>query len=135
MEFFPDAFPATGEQKIVIPVVQEELEVHKVARTTGVVRIQKVVHESEKTVNEDLASDAIEVERVPMDVIVESPPPIRTEGDVTIIPVLKEVLVVAKQLHLVEELRITRRATVTNQQQLVTLRTEEVVVERHIPPE
>ncbi len=126
---------AKEEQNVIIPVVAEELEVHKVVHATGTVRIQKFVRESETIVNEDLNSDTIQVERVPMDVVIESPPPIRTEGDVTIIPVVKEVLVVVKQLHLVEELRITRRTTTTNQQQAVTLRAEEIVVERQIPPE
>ncbi|MDQ2841243.1 MAG: YsnF/AvaK domain-containing protein [Acidobacteriota bacterium] len=126
----PSMSSATEEQKVVIPVVEEELEVHKVVHATGSVRIQKIVHQSEKIVSEDLTSDTIHVERVPMDVIVESPPPVRTEGEVTIIPVLKEVLVLTKQLHLVEELRITRRSTVVNQQQTVTLRAEELVVDR-----
>ena len=127
---------STGtEEKVVIPVVQEELEIHKVAHTTGSVRIQKIVHESEKIVSEDLTSDTVQVERISLDVIVEVPPPIRTEGDVTIIPVLKEVLVLTKQLHLVEELRITRRSTVTNQEQTVTLRSEELLVERQSTPD
>jgi stress response protein YsnF len=41
--------------------------------------------------------------------IVETAPEIRTEGDVTILPVVEEVLVVEKRLVLKEELHIRRR--------------------------
>ena len=122
--------PADNELPLVIPVIREQLEVNKVVRNTGAVRIQKVVHESEELIAESLRSDDLVVERVPRDLAIDSPPQIRTEGDVTVIPVVKEVLVVTKQLRLIEELRITRRTSVKDHQESVTLRTEEVIVER-----
>jgi uncharacterized protein (TIGR02271 family) len=122
--------PADNELPLVIPVIREQLEVDKVVRNTGAVRIQKVVHESEEFIAESLRSDDLVVERVPRDLAIDSPPQIRTEGDVTVIPVVKEVLVVTKQLRLIEELRITRRTSVKDHQESVTLRAEEVIVER-----
>ena len=119
-----------GASGIAIPVLREELEVRKDVITTGTVRLSKVVHEDSQLVSELLASENIDIERVPMDVIIEALPGVRTEGEVTIIPVVEEVLVVTKQLRLKEELRIVKRRSVSEYRQEVTLRSEELVVER-----
>lgn len=113
-----------------VPVLSEELEVRKELVRTGTVRLHKVVHEEPELVSEVLASENIEVERVPMDVIVDTPPPVRIEGDATVISVVEEVLVVTKQLRVKEEVRITRRKSASNFYQEVTRRREEMVVER-----
>ncbi len=116
-------------QNIVVPVLREELEVHKAVHTTTV-RIQKIIREVEEAISEALAAETLYIQRISIDRAVEIAPPVRTEGDVTIIPVVKEVLVVTKQLRLVEELRITRRRSVVDHQQTITLRAEELIVER-----
>ena len=54
----------------------------------------------------------------------------REEGDTTIIPVIEEVLVVEKRLFLKEEIRIRRTQTTQLHEETVTLRREEVVIER-----
>jgi stress response protein YsnF len=48
-------------------------------------------------------------DRAAMGRMVETAPEIRTESDVTILPVVEEVLVVEKRLVLKEELHIRRR--------------------------
>jgi stress response protein YsnF len=60
----------------------------------------------------------------------EAPVPVRQEGLTTIITLLEEVVVVEKRLRATEEVRITRRRTVRQASQHVTLRREEAVVER-----
>jgi stress response protein YsnF len=55
---------------------------------------------------------------------------VRTEGDVTILPILEEVLVVEKRLVLKEELHIRRHLARENVEVPVTLRKERAVVER-----
>jgi stress response protein YsnF len=55
---------------------------------------------------------------------------VRTEGDVVIVPVLEEVLVVEKRLVLKEELHIRRDATRENVEVPVTLRKQRAVIER-----
>jgi len=65
-----------------------------------------------------------------VDRVVAGPVPVRHEGDTMIVPVLEEVLVVEKRLVLKEELRVTRRRVETREPQTVTLRREDVVVER-----
>lgn len=117
-------------EDVVIPVLKEELEIHKERHRTGTVRISKTVREVEETVSESLASETVDVQRVPMDQIVDSLPQIRTEGDVTIIPVVKEELVVTKQLRLVEELRVTKRSSVSDYKENVKVLAEEVTIKR-----
>jgi uncharacterized protein (TIGR02271 family) len=113
-----------------IPLVEEEARVEKHTRTTGRVRIRTEVDEVEQLVAADLMEEKVEVERVPVDRIVEAPPPVRTEGDVTIVPVLEEVLIVEKRLVLKEELRIRRSRSQETEEIPVRLRKQRAVVER-----
>jgi len=120
-------------ETLVIPVIEESLDVSKGVVETGVVRVHKSVREHEVVISEPLTSETVHVERVPMDVIVDGPLPVRTEGDLTVIPVVEEVLVTTKQLRLVEEVRITRVRSTNVHHQNVTLRAEDIAVERHPP--
>ena len=74
--------------------------------------------------------ETVEVERIPINRVVDTVPQIRTDGDVTIVPVFEERLVVEKQLVLVEEVRIRRTASVENVEVPITLRKERATVER-----
>jgi uncharacterized protein (TIGR02271 family) len=113
-----------------IPLVEEEAHVGKRTRTTGRVRIRTEVDEVEQLVAAELMQERVEVERVPVDRIVDAAPPVRTEGDVTIVPVLEEVLVVEKRLVLKEELRIRRSRRQETEEIPVRLRKQRAVVER-----
>ena len=55
---------------------------------------------------------------------------VRTEGNVTILPVVEEVLVVERRLLIKEELRLIRHATKEVIETPVTLRKQRAVVER-----
>jgi uncharacterized protein (TIGR02271 family) len=120
-------------EAVVIPVVEETLSVRTQAFETGRVRITTQVHEREEVVDEAVAREVVEVQRVPVGRYVDAPVATRTEGDTTIIPVLEEVLVVEKRILLKEEVHVTRRRLEQRDPQRVTLRSEEVVVERTPP--
>lgn len=120
--------PENPKENTSIPVVEEQLKIEKKVIETGNLRLIKKVHEEEHEVNVALVQENVTVERVPLDRFVESPPPVRQEGDTTIYPVLREVLV--KRLVLVEEVRVTRNRTETPSPQKITLRKEEVQVNR-----
>ena len=78
-----------------------------------------------------LRRETVNIERVSVNRVVDTIAPPRTEGDVTIVPVYEEVLVVAKQLVLKEELRITRRSsTHVCELKSFTLRREEIEIAR-----
>ena len=111
-------------------VVEERAVVRKRRKVTGAVRVRTVVREAEEVVDEPVSVERVEVERVPVGRWVEAAPEVRQEGDTTIIPVLEEVVVVEKRLRLVEEVRVTRQRTTRRASERVTLRREEVVVER-----
>ena len=113
--------------------MEEELRVSKREAVTGRVRVRTVTETLDEIVRQDLQGERIEVERVPVDTLVEPGAPVpqvRTEGDVTILPVLEEVLVVEKRLLLKEEVRISRHATTDVAEVPVTLRKQRAIVER-----
>ena len=115
---------------LVVPVLVEELEVQKRLVETGKVRITKVVHERETLVDEPLFQDKVAITRVPIQRVVDGPVPVREENGTTIISIVEEVLVVEKRLMLREEIHIRQQRIETHQPQRVTLRSEEVQVER-----
>jgi uncharacterized protein (TIGR02271 family) len=130
---FDESPEADGNLRVTIPVRQEQLRVGKrIADTGRGVRIHKTVSEHEHIVDETLLHDELEVEHVPVDAIVagSEPPRIRYEGDTLVVPMLEEVLVVQKQLRLKEEVRITRHRREAHAPQTVSLRSEQVAVER-----
>ena len=121
---------ADANETLVVPVIVEEPEIQKRPVETGKVRITKVVHAREAVVDEPLLHDEVEVERVPIQRLVEEAIPVRYEGNTMIVSVMEEVLVVEKRLMLKEELHIRKRRVVRHQPQHVTLRHEEAHVER-----
>ncbi|WP_128545243.1 YsnF/AvaK domain-containing protein [Larkinella soli] len=119
------------EPKQVIPVIEERIVVDKQVVETGSVRVSKRVSEEEKTFEIPVLSEEYSVERVPVNQYIETPPEaVRYEGDTMILPVLQEVVVVEKRLLLVEEIRISKNQKMTSASQQVTLRREEVIVDR-----
>ena len=92
----------------VLPIAEEKVEVEKRTVLRGKFRVHSVTDVIEEAVRVDLESDEFDITRVPIGQRVTSPPVVRTEGNVTIVPVLEEVLVVEKHLMLVEELHVRR---------------------------
>ncbi len=128
-ETLTDEVSAEGE-RTVLPVLEESLRVEKRRVERGRVRIRKVVREHEGVVDEPLLSERVEVERVAVNELVDYAPAVREEGDVTVIPIVEEVLVVEKRLLLKEEVRVTKKQTERREPQRVTLRREEAIIER-----
>ncbi len=114
---------------LVIPVLAETVNVGKRKRATGGVRVTKHVRTRDEIIEPTRTEEIVEVERVPVNREVAEPPAVRQEGDVTIVPILEEVLVVEKRLVLREELRITRRRREITERHRVTLRREEAEIE------
>lgn len=126
----PQHLRELGEIIESIPIVEEELRLDKREVVTGRVRVRTVVDVVEETAQVSLNRETVEVTRVPVDRVVDEAPPIRTENDVTIVPVLEEVLVVEKRLVLKEELHIRRQIRSEDMQVPVQLRKQRAVVER-----
>jgi uncharacterized protein (TIGR02271 family) len=124
--------PATDgdDPSDIIPLAREELAVGRRAVETGRVRISKRVKTRAKSVVERLVHDEVDVERVSVNRPLDRPVAVRQEGDVLVIPVVEEVLVVKKQLVLKEELRVRKRSVLRPYRERVVLRSEEASVER-----
>jgi stress response protein YsnF len=121
------------EAEEILPLVEETATIHKREAVTGKVRVRTITDTAEELAKATLQSAAVEVTRVPIDQVVDTAPEIRTEGDVTIVPVLKEVLVVTKQLVLKEELHIRRRVETEVVEMPISLRKQRAIVEREAP--
>ena len=115
----------------VVPVVEERAVVRKRRRVTQAVQVRTEVHDHEHVVERPVTTEEVTVERVPVDRWVEAPLPVREEGEVTIIPVHEEVVVVATRLKLVEEVHIRRHRVTSTAREQVTLRHEEASVDRY----
>jgi len=125
---------ADGESEVVVPVIQEEMAVEKRFVETGRVRITKLVHQHEETVDEPLLQQRVSIEHVPINRVWEGPAPApRYEEGVLIVPLLEEVLVVEKRLMLKEELHISRVQRTVHEPQTVVLRSESIRAERVEP--
>jgi uncharacterized protein (TIGR02271 family) len=114
----------------VIPLVEEELRLDKRMVTTGKVRVRTSVDVETELVKATLDGETVEVTRVPIDRIVDQAPAVRTENDVTIIPILEEILVVEKRLVLKEELHVHKRRTREEVETPVELRKQRAIIER-----
>src|SRR5215213_7562942 len=97
---------------LVIPIVEEEAKVAKRQVVSDRIIVKTTVNTEERVLKEILSQETVEVERIPVNRVVDVVPQLRTEGDVTIVPVFEERLVVEKQLFLVEEVRIRRTTSV-----------------------
>ncbi|HEV7718384.1 MAG TPA: YsnF/AvaK domain-containing protein [Arsenicitalea sp.] len=114
----------------VLKLAEETLSVGKRSVRKASVRVRTVTDTTQELANVVLEHDDVEISRVPMGNTIEQAPPVRTEGDVTIVPVVEEVLVVEKRLILKEELHIRRRTTTETVNVPVTLRKQRAIVER-----
>jgi stress response protein YsnF len=121
-------------QAVVLPVVVEEAVVGVRASVAENVSVRLSTGEVEKVLEASLASEDVEVERVACDRVIAAVPEIRTEGDVTIIPVFGERAVVHRQLILVEEVRVTRKRRSSTVELPVTLRHQHAEVTRQASP-
>ena len=120
----------TSSEAEVIARAEEEVRLDKRMVTTGKVRVRTIVDVETELAKATLDGETVEVTRVPIDRIVDQAPGIRVEDNVTIIPVLEEVLIVEKRLVLKEEVHICKLATTEDVEIPVELRKQHAVIER-----
>ena len=116
-----------------IPLHAEEISVSRREAKKGNVHIALITGTREQLVDEELTQVRVEIERVPIGRTIEVVPPIGQEGDITIIPVVEEIVVVERRLVLKEEVRVRRVSTKEQHQETVVLRQQEAVVTREEP--
>jgi stress response protein YsnF len=79
-----------------IPVFDEELRVKKTIKETDRVFIRISALERTEVADLELRSGEAIIERVPVDRMLEAAPAIRHDGDTIIVPVVEEIMVIAR---------------------------------------
>jgi stress response protein YsnF len=131
----PDDNEATGPAgQVAIPLAEETATLRRDTVVSGRVRVRTVVDWHEQEVETSLLTERVEVTTVPIGRVVDEPPRIRVEGDVTIVPVLEEEVVVERRLVLREEIHLRRLSEATPVTVPVALRRERAEIERSEGP-
>jgi len=117
---------------VTIPLAEEALHVSKHIHETGRLRVSLTTDTFTEDMRETLLTRHADVERVPIGREVSSVPESRQEGDVLVIPVVEEILVVEKRLFLKEEIRVRMTETHENVDFPVERRVQRATVE-HLP--
>uniref|UniRef100_UPI002269F9AE YsnF/AvaK domain-containing protein n=1 Tax=unclassified Sphingomonas TaxID=196159 RepID=UPI002269F9AE len=112
------------------PIVEEEAHVLKRSVDTERVNVRTSSEEEQVIVRDRLYSQQVKITRVAKNEEVAEAPAIRVEGDLTIVPILEERVVVEKRLFLVEELHLQRTYHSEAMEVPMTLRRTRVDVER-----
>ncbi|QUS35692.1 DUF2382 domain-containing protein [Falsirhodobacter algicola] len=120
----------SDDRKDILPLLQEHASVSTERRITGRVRVSTRTEEVETPVPVDLSEVDVDVVRVPVDRPVDEAPQIITEGDVTIIPVVEERLIVQRQLYVREEIHIRRTERHETAEIPITTRKQTASIER-----
>ena len=123
--------PPSGEPHI--PLHAEDLTVSKLQVAGDIVQVRTVTREHETFVDETLNHERVQIERIPIGRQVEAIPPVRQEGDTTILSVVEETLVIERRLILKEEVHIRRLHVSERHQEAVVLRKQEAVITRIEP--
>lgn len=117
--------------KIIVPLIEEQVTVSKKVVETAHVTVSKKINESAESFQIPLQQEEIVIKRVPKNELVDTMPAAsRYEGDIMIIPVLKEVAVIEKKMMLVEEIHVSKLKTERTETQQITVRKEEINVIR-----
>ena len=121
-------------EELRIPIVEETAHVIKRAAITDRVTVRTGAEAHPVTIREQLFRGHVVTTRVPIEREVTEAPPIRTEGEVTIVPIVEERLVVEKRLFLVEELHLTRETALEQVEINEVLRRTRVDIDRDDEP-
>lgn len=122
----------SADQKVELLEEQVKVGVRQVDRARVVVETQ--VETRQHAVETWLDHEEVQVERVPVGMVIEAVPPIREENGVVIVPVVEERLVMRTELVLKEELRIVRTVHKQLVRQEVPLRSEHATIRREEIP-
>ena len=127
MSLVPDPFDDDAE---ILRLHAEAVTVERRRVAGDTVRVTTRVRVHDEVVEAALVHERVEIERVAIDRIVDAVPPVRQEGDVTVLSVVEEVLVVERRLVLKEEVRVRLVRVPDIHRETVALREQVVEVSR-----
>lgn len=120
--------PDTGEPDIRLHA--EDIVVSRRTVAGETTRVETITRERDHYIDEDLSHVRVEVERFPIGQPIDAVPPIREQGDTTIVPVVEEIIVIERRLILKEEVHIRRVHVVERHQETVVVREQSVEISR-----
>ena len=120
-----------SEDPLSLNVLHEQVNIDKETVVSGQVIIRKNVQEANEMITVPVSHEEVKIKKVAINKYVDAAPDIRYEGQTTIIPVIKEVLIVEKKLLLVEEVHVTKHVVTQTTEHTVPVRKEEVSVEHY----
>lgn len=123
------ALTPNADETVRMSLAAEAVVVSKRVRRT-LVRASRTTSLRDQAVEADLNHEQIVVERVAIGRIVDAVPPVRQDGDVTIMPVVEEEVVMVRRLVLKEEVHLRRVRTTVPFTETVSLRRQTVSVTR-----
>jgi uncharacterized protein (TIGR02271 family) len=107
-----ESIETTPDSEELLELREEELVAHKELREAGEIVVRTTIEEVPGRLELDAYSEEVEIEHQPIGQAVSERRQPWEEGDVLVVPVYEEQLVVTKRLVLKEQLRI-RRVTTT----------------------
>ncbi len=120
--------PATGKPTVFLQA--EDIAVGRRSVAGDTVRVETTTRTRDHHIDELLSHTLVQVERVPIRRAVAAVPPVREEGDTTILPVVEEVIIVERRLILKEEVRIRRMRVAERHSEMVTTREQTAEIYR-----
>lgn len=114
----------------VIPLPEERVNVTKKETPAGSVGVSTILDEHTELVSASLAKETVEIKRIPIDLEIDTVPEIQQDGDIIIIPIVEEKLVIEKRLVLREEIPLVKSRSTTQFEEPVTLRKMLAVINR-----
>ena len=128
------ADPIENDRTVWLELAAEQATIAKRRRTLDTVRVTTRTRTRDEVVDEPLTSETVTVERVPVGRYVDAVPAVRQEGDVTIMPVVDEEVVVTRRLFLREEVHVHRTRLLSRHVETISLREQFTNVSR-VPAE
>jgi stress response protein YsnF len=122
--------PGDAAEEATLGLHAERIDVTKEAKVVGIVRASTVTELRAHEVIEELAEEYVEIVHVPIGRQIEFCPPVRVEGDTTILSIVEEIVVVERRLVLKEEVHMTKVRTTHAHRETVLLREQHAVITR-----
>ena len=120
-----DDKPRQVVEEVTIPIVEERVRLDTRVREGRTVAVHTRPVTETLTLSAPVTREHVTVERVPVNRVVETVPPVREEGDLTIIPVVEERPRIVMELVVTEEIHLRRtREQVETQVEVERRRTE-----------
>lgn len=121
--------------ELAVQLLAEEVVVAKRENFGETVRVTTSTRHHEHLIDEELVHQRVEIDRIAVGRQVDSVPPVRQDGDTTIISVVEETIVVERRLILKEEIRIRRLRVAEHHHEAVMLRDQEATITRTAEPQ